>query len=91
MADLNQGSMYKKYLKQHKKRTNCKSLKLISSGQLNIVNNLRRQFNYSNFKEGMTVEFYKPSGQKDLSGWTGPHADTGARRCQRRRDEAGDG
>ena len=53
MADLNQGIMFKKFIKQHKKRTNCKSLKLISSGKLNIVNNLKRQFNYSNFKEGM--------------------------------------
>ena len=29
------------------------------------------------FREGMTVEFYKPSGQKDLSGWTGPAVITG--------------
>lgn len=53
MADLNQGSMFKKFIKRHKKRTNCKSLKLISSGHLNIVNNLKRQFSYSNVVEGM--------------------------------------
>jgi len=53
MTDLNQGSMFKKYIKKYKKKTNCKSLKLISSGQLNIVNNLKRQFTYSTIKEGM--------------------------------------
>ena len=26
----------------------------------------------STFKEGMTVEFFRPASQKDLSGWTGP-------------------
>ena len=28
MADLNQGSMFKKYIKQHKKKTNGKRLRL---------------------------------------------------------------
>ena len=53
MTDLNQGSMFKNYIKQHKKRTNCKSLKLISLGHLNVVNNLKRQFSYSKVTEGM--------------------------------------
>ena len=56
MADLNQGIMFKKFIKKHKKKTNYKSLKLISSGKLNIVNNLKTQFNYSNFKEGMQMQ-----------------------------------
>ena len=55
MADLNQGTMFKNFIKQHKKKTNCKSLKLISSGKLNIVNNLKRHFHYSVFKEGMQM------------------------------------
>ena len=49
MADLNQGIMFKKFVKKYKKRTNCKSLKLVSSGKLNIVNNLKNQFNYFYF------------------------------------------
>jgi len=57
MADLNQGIMFKNFIKQHKKKTNCRSLKLISSGKLNIVNNLKRQFTYSNFKEGMSIAY----------------------------------
>ena len=56
MADLNQGSMFKDYRKKYKKKTNCKSLKLISSGSLNIVNNLKRQFSYSKVIEGMTFQ-----------------------------------
>ena len=56
MADLNQGIMFKKFIKKHKKKTNYKSLKLISSGKLNIVNNLKTQFNYSNFKEGIQMQ-----------------------------------
>ena len=60
MADLNQGTMFKNFLKQHKKKTNCRSLKLISSGQLNIVNNLKRQFNYSTVIEAMSVNSQIP-------------------------------
>ena len=56
MADLNQGSMFKNYIKKYKKKTNCRSLKLISVGNLNIVNNLKRQFSYSKVVEGMTVQ-----------------------------------
>ena len=56
MADLNQGSMFKDYIKKYKKRTNCRSLKLISAGNLNIVNNLKRQFSYSKVVEGMTFQ-----------------------------------
>lgn len=48
--------MFKKFIKKHKKKTNYKSLKLISSGKLNIVNNLKTQFNYSNFKEGIQMQ-----------------------------------
>ena len=51
MADLNQGSMFKKYIKQHKKKTNGKSLRLISSGKLNIVNNLKKEFHYASLRE----------------------------------------
>ena len=56
MADLNQGSMFNDYRKKYKKKTNSKSLKLISSGSLNIVNNLKRQFSYSKVIEGMTFQ-----------------------------------
>ena len=56
MADLNQGSMFKDYIKKYKKKTNCRSLKLISAGNLNIVNNLKRQFSYSKVVEGMTFQ-----------------------------------
>ena len=60
MADLNQGIMFKKFVKKYKKKTNCKSLKLVSSGKLNIVNNLKNQFNYSTFKEGMQMQVDLP-------------------------------
>ena len=56
MADLNQGIMFKNYIQQHKKKTNCKSLKLISSGKLNIVNNLKQQFSYSTIKESFASQ-----------------------------------
>ena len=55
MADLNQGSMFKKYIKQHKKKTNGKRLRLISSGKLNIVNNLKKEFHYASLREGMVA------------------------------------
>ena len=55
MADLNQGSMFKKYIKEHKKKTNGKRLRLISSGKLNIVNNLKKEFHYASLREGMVT------------------------------------
>ena len=43
--------MFKKYIKHHRKKTKAKNLALISSGKLNIVNNLKKQFNYSTIQE----------------------------------------
>lgn len=56
MTDLNQGIMFKNYIQQHKKKTNSRSLKLISSGKLNIVNNLKQQFNYSTVNESFATQ-----------------------------------
>ena len=55
MADLNQGSMFKNYIKKYNNKTNRNRLKLISSGKLNIVNNLKREFSYASLKEGMVA------------------------------------
>ena len=55
MADLNQGSMFKNYIKKYNNKTNRSRLKLISSGKLNIVNNLKREFSYASLREGMVT------------------------------------
>ena len=56
MADLNQGKMFKKYIKKHRNKTKLKNLTLISSGKLNIVNNLKKQFNYSTIQETFSTQ-----------------------------------
>lgn len=69
MADLNQGKMFKKYIKHHRKKTKAKNLALISSGKLNIVNNLKKQFNYSTIQETFAtqVPVENPLVAKNLS------------------------
>ena len=69
MTDLNQGVMFKQYIKEHNKKINNKSLKLISSGKLNIVNNLKQQFSYSSIKEGYAsqIPIENPVESKNLA------------------------
>lgn len=69
MADLNQGKIFKKYIKHHRKKTKRKNLELISSGKLNIVNNLKKQFNYSTIQETFAtqVPVDNPLEAKNLS------------------------
>lgn len=69
MADLNQGKMFKKYIKNHRKKTKTKNLALISSGKLNIVNNLKKQFNYSTVQETFSTQIPvdNPLEAKNLS------------------------
>ena len=61
--------MFKQYIKEHNKKINNKSLKLISSGKLNIVNNLKQQFSYSSIKEGYAsqIPIENPVESKNLA------------------------